>query len=278
MMGVQRIGAPRWRAIVDNDFAGDPDGLVSLAHFALNESIETVLVTTSLLDPHLAELAGAPAAASAVRGRDIVEEMYTIVGRAAPPIVCGAESAGGTGDSAAALAIVEVLASPDERRAMILCGGPLTNIAAALRIDPTLQERARLVWVGGTLDGTAEYNRDTDAEAAEFVFASEMDIVQIPRERYALLRFSLAEISDQLGGSGALGRWLEQRLFDVPPFVTLHGALTLGDSSLVSVAGLDPEFSPMPEAGRREVADIDPRLLWGDLVSRLREHARRGQG
>lgn len=26
------MATPRWRVIVDDDFAGDPDGLVSLAH------------------------------------------------------------------------------------------------------------------------------------------------------------------------------------------------------------------------------------------------------
>jgi hypothetical protein len=46
------------RVIVDNDFAGDPDGLVALAHQLLSPKARTVLVTTSALDAKLAGLGG----------------------------------------------------------------------------------------------------------------------------------------------------------------------------------------------------------------------------
>ena len=48
----QRVSA---RVIVDNDFAGDPDGLAALAHQLLSKKTETVLITVSGLDPELAK-------------------------------------------------------------------------------------------------------------------------------------------------------------------------------------------------------------------------------
>ena len=35
LQGVTPSVEPSWRAIVDNDFAGDPDGLLALAHHLL---------------------------------------------------------------------------------------------------------------------------------------------------------------------------------------------------------------------------------------------------
>ena len=40
---------PRIRVVVDNDFSGDPDGLVQLAHHALSPSVDLRLVDDSLL-------------------------------------------------------------------------------------------------------------------------------------------------------------------------------------------------------------------------------------
>src|SRR3954462_12214201 len=43
--------APRMRIGVDNDFSGDPDGLVQLAHHALSPSVDLRLVIGSHLRP-----------------------------------------------------------------------------------------------------------------------------------------------------------------------------------------------------------------------------------
>lgn len=268
-----RIAAP-WRVAVDNDFAGDPDGLVSLAHLLLGDEVRVELVTTSLLDPALSKLAGADPQSTAAAGVDRVIELYEVAGAEPPPIVAGAESREPAAENAAARALAAWAAKThgDEPR-LLLCGGPLTNIAAALRMDPDLPERVRLVWIGGTPDGTAEYNRDTDPVAAKEVFESKFDIVQIPRDQYLRLRYSLAEIADGIGASGSLGHWLVERLLDVPAFVTLRAALTLGDSGLVAAVALDPGLDPVVSASRRVVCEVDARLVWGDLTTLLRRSA-----
>jgi hypothetical protein len=166
--------------VVDNDFGGDPDGLVALAHILLRCGPGvTVLVTTSPLDPGLAAAAGADPAATAMRGRDLAVHLVDLMGLAGVRVLTGAETTGATGAqvSDAARGIVE--ASARFEQTTILCGGPLTNVAAALRLDPLLAGRATLVWVGGTLAeaGRGEYNSDTDPEAAAAVRASGMPLV-----------------------------------------------------------------------------------------------------
>jgi len=144
-------------------------------------------------------------------------------------------------------------------------------VAAALRLDPSVSERATLVWIGGGLNDAPEYNRDTDAAAAASVLASGMPVIQVPLETYERLRVSVAEVRADLAHASYPGGWLAERLLDLPAFVTLHGVITLGDGALAAVAGLDPSF--VPRAGGRVVTDLDMRLMWGDLLAKLRLHS-----
>ena len=63
---------PSARVIVDNDFAGDPDGLLALAHQLLTPKTVVPLVTVSLLNPKFSTATGqaqqSSAAGAALRG------------------------------------------------------------------------------------------------------------------------------------------------------------------------------------------------------------------
>ncbi|WP_166980804.1 nucleoside hydrolase [Paramicrobacterium fandaimingii] len=269
----------RWRVIIDNDFAGDPDGLASLAHLLVSDEIHIELVTSSPVDPHLAGLVGMDASTSAARGTALASELITIASGSQPPVVVGAESfAPELRTTAAAAAIAELCMADTDSALTILCGGPLINIAAAIALEPKICSRATLAWIGGSTDSSFEYNRDTDAASAAFVFSSGIPITQVTREAYEQLRVSTTEVEHDLAGASPVGAWVAERLLDVPPFVTLHGALTLGDSALASVIALDPRFDPTvagdPAAPplRRQITAIDTRLMWADFLAKLRLH------
>ncbi len=264
---------PRWRAIVDNDFAGDPDGLVSLAHVLLTDDVRVELITCTPVDPGLAHLAGVDASATASLGARTAYALLEVLGSTHLDVVAGAEDFATVGEpSHAARAIVATCLAESDVPLAILCGGPLTNVAAALALEPSIRERATLVWIGGSRHDAPEYNRDTDAAAAASVLASGIPVVQVPLETYERLRVSVAEIRADLAHVSYPGGWLAERLLDLPAFVTLHGVLTLGDSALASIVGLDPSFRA--DAGGRVVDDIDLRLLWGDFLAKLRLHDR----
>ncbi|NUS60346.1 MAG: nucleoside hydrolase [Lysobacter sp.] len=78
----------------------------------------------------------------------------------------------------AALAILR-LSHAHAGKLLLVCLGPLTNLALALRLDPTLPSRvARLVVMGGAvtahgnITAAAEFNIAFDPEAAHIVFQS----------------------------------------------------------------------------------------------------------
>lgn len=65
---------------------------------------------------------------------------------------------------------------------IIIAVGKLTNVALALAVDPTLAQRARLVWLGSNWPyNTREYNEAGDPPSVNYVLDSEipMDIVTV---------------------------------------------------------------------------------------------------
>jgi len=98
----------------------------------------------------------------------------------------------------------------------VLAIGPLTNIAAALDLDPKFESNVRtLVMMGCDFRGGAaaapEHNIEMDIDAAQRVFASGLDIVVGGLDltlRHALCAPEVAEIA----GSGPLGRILADEI------------------------------------------------------------------
>jgi purine nucleosidase len=115
----------------------------------------------------------------------------------------------------AALAILR-LSHAHAGRLLLVALGPLTNIALALKLDPTLPQRvARLVVMGGAVTAhgnitpAAEFNVYFDPEAARIVFGA------FPRFELADWEATLAHglphaaVEQWLAGSGARARFYE---------------------------------------------------------------------
>jgi purine nucleosidase len=269
------------RVVVDNDFSGDPDGLLALAHHLLAPSNRVVLVTSSFLNPSM------PGPhATAADGAALAAELAEVVGSGAPVVVAGSERAfdPATGaPSAAAAAIVAEVRRDDPLSLYVVCGGPLTNVAEALRSAPEIAGRFTLVWIGGSLrEGVFEYNRDTDPAAAAFVLGlPELAVHQFPLETYRRCAYSIGELEHDVGGAGRLGQWLWTHFTSPPDWIVLGGVWPQGDSPPLLVTALTDESSTYTEnpasAGRglrRVYTDVDFRLLMGDLLARLRLHER----
>ena len=271
--------SPHCRVIVDNDYAGDPDGLVALAHHLVSPANTVTVITSSFLNPRFS--AGMPGARD---GATLARELLEVIGGTwRPPVHAGSEQPfGGQSGSAASAAIVAEARRNDDLPLYLACGGPLTNVATALRDAPDIAARLTLVWIGGSLDSSAfEYNRDTDQAAAEFVFDQpELEICQFPLETYRRCVYSVAELEHDLGGCGLLGQWLWEHFCDPPDWARIGGIWPLGDSPTVLVTALSAGSStatiPPRETGRgarrRVYTDPDFRLLVGDMLARFRLH------
>jgi hypothetical protein len=174
------------------------------------------------------------------------------------------------------------------------CGGPLTNIASALLLEPRIAERMTLVWIGGGgyPQGGWEYNLAADPRAARLVFEhASVPLWQVPLPAYRTCQLSIAEMETDFDAAGPIGRWLLRHFQDMKPdWLKLGGTWPLGDSALVLATALSSESSEFSErpapriddelrygeaAGARSIrvyARVDFRLLLGDLLARLKLH------
>lgn len=265
----------RARVICDNDYAGDPDGLVQLAHHLLSESVEVRAVLASHLG---AGDAFDPTGRSAEHGRDAALAIARLAGRPDVPVFAGAEAGiavGGTeaGErdlSPAARAIVAEALRDDPRPLYVACGGGLTEIAAAWRAEPRIAGRiAAVVWIGGAEHDLGhadrgptpappgsrgpEYNTAIDVAAAQVVFASDLPLWQVPRDAYRQLLVSSAELDARLRPAGPLGAHLASALDDARTLMAglgqdLGETYDLGDTPLVLLTALQSAFQPDPSS------------------------------
>jgi purine nucleosidase len=280
----------RCRVVVDNDFAGDPDGLVGLAHHLLSPTNRVTAVTSSFLNPRFAA-----STTTADEGARLAAELVDAVRpEVRPAVLGGAETAWESGSrSPASEAIVSAAMEDDDLPLFVVCGGPLTNVAAALDQQPTIAARMTLVWIGGSLDVDAfEYNRDTDPAAADFVFGRcGLVVHQFPLETYRQCAYSIHELAEDVGTAGRLGAWLWDHFQAPPDWAQIGGIWPMGDSPPVLVTALDPESSrwttlraasaglpvrPSPSNGATAhvCTDVDFRLIVGDMLAKLRRHER----
>lgn len=257
---------PSARVIIDNDFAGDPDGLVALAHQLLAPKTRTVLVTSSALSAEFAE--GQLKTRSAAIGREIAMELMDRAGlKQRPPAVAGTDRLGDHAASDAARAIVAEAMRDDPLPLYFTCGGPLTNLAAALALEPAIARRMTVVWIGGGNwpDGGWEYNLASDGDAARKVIEqSAVPLWQVPQGAYRQMQYSNAAMRTQLRTISPFGAWLYDRFTNPPDFIDIGGTWPLGDSPLVLLTAVSAESSAATE---REARRIQPDYAYGAPIS-----------
>lgn len=275
----------RARVICDNDYAGDPDGLVQLAHHLLSPSVDVRAVLAS----HLAAGDAFDATgSSAVHGAEAARRVAELAGREDVPVHAGAEEglpAAGAPErlSPAAVAIVEEALRDDPRPLYVTCGGGLTEIATAWLAEPAIADRiTAVVWIGGPehelpgRDGHGlgsppgwdgpEYNTAIDLRAAQVVFESDLPLWQVPRDAYRQVLVSSAELDARLRPAGALGAHLAAALDEARALMAglgqdLGETYDLGDTPLVLLTALQSAFQPDTSSSEHVVV---PAPLIGD--------------
>ena len=158
--------------------------------------------------------------------------------------------------SAGARLIVEEGMKDDPRPLYVAFLGPLTDMAAALLMEPRLNERnICVVWIGGGQwpVGGREYNLSNDIHAANVVMKSKVQLWQIPMPVYRMMAVGYAELMERVYDKGAIGKYLVEQLIDWN--LRMHAGpiehRSLGDTPALSVI-LNPnggisEWLPAPE-------------------------------
>jgi purine nucleosidase len=301
--------SPRMRVVIDNDFSGDPDGLLQLVHHLLSPSVDIRAVIGSAVradDPF------DPSGRSATNARDRAVEVLDLMGLHVPAVEgsnlpLADRSTPQPSDGARAL-VAEAMRTDADQPLYAVFGASLTQLASAYLMEPAIAERLTAIWIGGPEypapppppgDAGAEYNLRIDITAAQVVFNdSPLRLWQVPRDAYRQTLLSWAELDARVRPMGPIGEYLYRALDEVRQRAGAHGVdigetYIAGDSPLVLLTALQSSFEPDPSSSRYETVpapaigddgtyrsgasgrpirvytDLDVRLMLADLYAKL---------
>lgn len=211
------------------------------------------------------------------------------------PVLCGAERAMENRDtpviSEGARLIVEEAMKEDDRPLYVAFLGPLTDMAAALLMEPEIAKKnITVIWIGGGSwpSGGREYNLENDVHSANVVLTSQVQLWQIPRNVYRMMPVSFAELRSRVYPYGEIGRYLTDNViaFNNERQTRPREYRVLGDSPAIGVMLYEDcgewEWRPAPELDEqmhyvhtgkhrpiRVYKNIDSRFILEDLYAKL---------
>ena len=283
--------AKRHRVIVNTDAKNEADDQFAIVHALLTPAFEIHGVIPAHFGDHKSKTSQRDSHDETMLLLDLLDldEPVTVADgatQALPDETTAVLSAG-------AELIVREANRDDDRPLHVLFYGPLTDMAAALLMDPGITQRnVHVVWIGGGPwpVGGSEYNLSNDIHAANVVFKSALEVSQIPQSVYRQMTVGYAELYEQVHPCGRLGAYLVEQLVEYNarrPMAMEYRSL--GDSPAVGVV-LNPacgvwEWRPAPEfaagmnylhtgANRpiRVYFSIDSRFIMEDMYAKLRAH------
>lgn len=211
--GPKGTSPSRIPVIFDTDANNELDDQHALAYLLLNDStfkVEGVTVNATWggggIDEHYKEavrvvnLCGLKGEITVLKGAD--GNFTEIAGHTGDPEFDG---------SVAVDFIIEEALKKRSDTLLILAVGKLTNVALALKKEPSISGRVRVAWLGSNYPEPGEYNQDNDTAAMSYILSTDVpfEMVTVRGGRStgtAAVRVSLAEIRERMPGMGPVIR------------------------------------------------------------------------
>jgi purine nucleosidase len=288
----------RRRVIIDTDAKNEADDQFAIVHALLSPSLEV----RGLIAAHFGT---SRSDRSMEESREEIDLLLQLMGLERQVTVANGAPSGipdeqTPRDSAGAELIIaeSALASPDEPL-FIAFLGPLTDMASAILLDPSIVDREVVViWIGGVGYGGVEsypgveFNLRNDIAAANVVYDSGITVWQVPSNVYSQVSVSYTELEEKIGGTSKLADYLINqtvewnRTYWPEPIESR----SLGDSPAISLMlyprGGNFRMTPAPRFGQeghylpgsghpiRVVESVDVRFLLEDMFAKIRKFGR----
>jgi inosine-uridine nucleoside N-ribohydrolase len=199
----------RVRVIVDTDAKNEADDQFAIVHAILTPTFDL----RGIVPAHFGDRRSAQSLRDSRDEVDLLLRLMELDGRVR--VEDGAERAmpdeTTPQPSRGAGLIVEEALRDDAGPLFVAFYGPLTDMAAALAVEPSIAERdVTVVWIGGAEypGGGFEYNLSNDIPAANAVFGSTVPVWQVPKPVYQMLGVGYAEMAAKVAPCGELGEYL----------------------------------------------------------------------
>ncbi|MEG2166423.1 MAG: nucleoside hydrolase, partial [Ruthenibacterium sp.] len=155
-------------------------------------------------------------------------------------------------DSEGARLIIREAMKEDARPLFVTFMGPLTDLASAYLLEPRIAGRLTAIWIGGGCypSGGIEFNLGNDIHAANVVFASKIELWQVPKNVYEMMPVSLAKLEYRVHPQGEIGQYLFDQLLahtqeDIPRKSAFRTGETwvLGDNPSIGLILYEHRFA-----------------------------------
>ena len=231
IIGCPTPEGPKIPVIVDTDANNELDDQHALAYLFFNADIFDIQgITTNAtfgggpVEEHFAE------ARRVMKLCDVWDQYPLIIGadKDFEEIEPHIQSAKFDGYEAVDFIIKSALENKNGKLVLVPIG-KLTNIALAIKKEPSIKDKVRIVWLGSNYPAPGEYNQVNDFSAVNFLLNQEVDFEMV-MVRYGeatgsdVVRVTPQEVSGKLAGKGPVVNPVEGR----------HGGqfTTFGDYSI----------------------------------------------
>tara|TARA_B100000470_G_C19783402_1_gene388738 strand:+ start:170 stop:1099 length:930 start_codon:yes stop_codon:yes gene_type:complete len=110
--------------------------------------------------------------------------------------------------------IKEAMISDEDDPLYVVAIGAITNVAAAILLEPAIIEKIVVVWLGGHAHywpNTSEFNLRQDINASKLIFDCGVPLIQIPCAGVAdHLTTTVPEVERYIQGQGEIGNYLAE--------------------------------------------------------------------
>jgi inosine-uridine nucleoside N-ribohydrolase len=288
----------RRRVIIDTDAKNEADDQFAIVHALLSPSLDIRGLVAAHFGTSRSER-------SMEESREEIDLLLDLMGLDQQVTVANGAPTGIPDEATprdsegAQLIIAESqLASPEEPLFVAFLG-PLTDMASAILLDPSLVHRnVVVIWIGGVGYGGVEtypgveFNLRNDIAAANVVYDSGITVWQVPSNVYSQVSVSYAELEEKIGGTSKLADYLinqtvewnrtywpepiESRSLGDSPAVSLMLYPRGGNFRIVPAPRFGQEGHYLPGSGYpvRVVESVDVRFLLEDMFAKIRKFGR----
>jgi purine nucleosidase len=288
----------RRRVIIDTDAKNEADDQFAIVHALLSPSLEV----GGLIAAHFGT---SRSDRSMEESREEIDLLLDLTGLEQQVTVANGAPTGipdeqTPRDSAGAqLIIAESKLSSTEEPLFVAFLGPLTDMASAILLDPSLIDRdVVVIWIGGVGYGGVEtypgveFNLRNDIAAANVVYDSGITVWQVPSNVYSQVSVSYAELEEKIRGTSKLADYLidqtvewnrtywpepiESRSLGDSPAISLLLYPRGGNFRNVPAPRFGQEGHYLPGSGHpiRVVESVDVRFLLEDMFAKIRKFGR----
>jgi purine nucleosidase len=288
----------RRRIIIDTDAKNEADDQFAIVHALLSPSLEV----RGLIAAHFGV---SRSDRSMEESREEIDLLLQLMGLEQQVTVANGAPSGipdeqTPRDSAGAqLIIAESKLASTEEPLFVAFLGPLTDMASAILLDPSIVDReVVVVWIGGVGYGGVEtypgveFNLRNDIAAANVVYDSGITVWQVPSNVYSQVSVSYTELEEKIGGTSKLADYLinqtvewnrtywpepiESRSLGDSPAISLLLYPRGGNFRIVPAPRFGQEGHYLPGSGHpiRVVESIDVRFLLEDMFAKIRKFGR----